>query len=317
MRREQRGLILIGLIAGMGLVGGMGWVAVTTHAQAPPAIISISPLTFEITVNPGESITNVVKISNLGDDPVSIRVEAQDFTAAGEAGEVIVREELSETYSLAKWIKIEPETFDLGGHSQKLVTFVISVPPEGEPGGHYGTILASISGGGAPGGAMVVQKVGALLLVQVTGKIKELIWIKSFEAPRFSEYGPIQFTTRFENQGTIHLKPRGFISITNWFGKQVANLPLEQKNILPNSIRQMNTVWDGKWLFGRYTATLAAIYGSSNEPLSRIVSFWVIPWKIVSAIGVTILALGIFMYRTQKRWKMAIKVLVRGEETRH
>lgn len=305
---QGKTLALLTGIIGIGLMLGSQVVA-----QAP-SVLSISPLTFEITVNPGESISNVVKISNLGDYSVQVKMEAQDFTAAGEIGQVVVREELSETYSLAKWISIEEETFELEPHSQKLINFTISVPPDGEPGGHYGTILASTIGGGAPAGAMIVQKVGALLLTQVAGKVEELLWVKSFEAPRFSEYGPIQLVSRFENQGTVHLKPRGFISITNWLGKEVASLPLGQKNVLPNSIRKISTTWDKHWLFGKYTATLAAIYGFTNEPVSAVISFWVIPWKIVGAIILFSLLLVVFLYKTRKRWKMALRVLIKGEQ---
>jgi len=304
------------LIIGIGVIVGLAFILVNqVVAQAPP-VLGISPLTFEITLNPGESINNVVKVSNLGDYSVVVKMEAQDFTAAGEAGEVVVKEELSETYSLAKWIKVEPETFDLEPHSQKMVSFTISVPLEGEPGGHYGTILASMVGGGMPGGPVVVQKVGALLLLQVTGEIEELLWLKSFEAPSFSEYGPIKLVSRFENQGTVHLRPRGFISITNWLGKEVANLPFAQRNVLPNSIRKIETTWDEHWLFGKYTATLAAIYGSANEPLSGVINFWVIPWKIVSGIVLALLLLLIFLYLTRRRWILALRILIRGEQAK-
>jgi hypothetical protein len=278
-----------------------------------PSVLNISPLNFEITINPGESISDVVKVSNLGDYPIQVKMEAEDFTSAGESGEVVVKEELNTTYSLAKWIIVTPETIVLEPHSQTLVSFAISIPSDGEPGGHYGTILASITGGGALGGASVVQKVGSLLLVQVAGETKELLWVKEFKAPYFSEYGPIQLTTRLENQGTVHIKPRGFISITNLFGKEAANLPFDQKNILPQSIRTINTTWNKNLLFGKYTATLAAIYGLSNEPLSAVISFWVIPWKILGVSILILLVLGIFFYKTRKRWKMALKILVKGE----
>jgi len=308
----MKGKKILRLIIGVGLVS-FGLILINqTNAQAP-AILAISPLTFEITVNPGESISNVVRVSNLSDYPITTKIEAQDFTAAGETGEVVVQEEIAEIYSLAKWIKVEPETFDLESHSQKLINFTISVPSNAEPGGHYGTILASTMAGGAPGGAMVVQKVGALLLVSVTGAVKESLWLKSFEVPYFSEYGPIQFVSRFENKGTVHLKPRGFISITNWLGKEVASLPLEQNNVLPNSIRAISTTWEKHWLFGQYTATLGAIYGFQNEPLSGVATFWVIPWRISLGVFLVFVALLIFFYKSRKRWIAALRVLLKGE----
>jgi len=299
-------ILILGIGAMVLVLKGCVW------AQTSSAL-SISPLTFEININPGQSVKNIVKISNLTDGMLQIRMEAQDFTAAGEAGEVVVKEELSETYSMAKWISIDPETFELEPRSHQMVEFTVSAPVDAEPGGHYGTILASTIGGMAPGGAMVVPKVGALLLTQVAGEVEELLWVKTFEVAPFFEYGPVDFSLRFENQGTVHLKPRGLISIANWRGQEIDSLALPQKNVLPNSIREIKVSWDKHWLFGKYIATLTAIYGTTNEPISATVGFWVIPWKVLSVVLAVILVMTIFFYRTRKRWKTALRVLAKGE----
>jgi hypothetical protein len=159
----------------------------------------------------------------------------------------------------------------------------------------------------------VAQKIGSLLLLQVAGEVREQLFLKSFEAPSFSEYGPITLASRFENSGTVHLKPRGFVLIKNMLGGEVAKLNLVQRNVLPNSVRRMETVLDKKYLFGRYEATLIAIYGSTNEPISAVTTFWVIPWKIFLVILAVLMMFIIFFYKTRRRWRSAMRILIKGE----
>ncbi len=199
-------------------------------------------------------------------------------------------------------------------HETHTLTFTINVPANAEPGGHYGTILASITNAqNGASGVGVASKVGALLLMQVAGNAKEAMSIASFTAPHFSEYGPVTITSRLQNTGSVHLKPFGFILVQNMWGHEVAKIPLDQKNVLPGSIRRIDTPFGGKWLFGKYTATLTAIYGSQNEPLSYVTSFWVIPWKALLAVVVGILVVLTLLFLMRKRIGLALAILVKGE----
>lgn len=275
--------------------------------------LSISPLTFELTANPGDEISNIIKIFNNGESTVLINIVVEDFTASGERGEVALSTDEDNTYSLAKWVDVSPESFVLEPNSFRSVEFTVTVPLDGEPGGHYGSILASTGGvalGG--GGAVIAQKIGSLLLLQVAGEIREELSIKSFEAPSFSEYGPVTIGARFENTGTVHLKPRGFILIKNMFGKEVGRIQLPQLNVLPNSIRKIETEFEARRLFGRYSATLAAIYGSTNEPLTFTTSFWVIPWRLMGGIVIVFIVLVFLLYVIRRRLLLAVSILLKG-----
>ncbi len=276
--------------------------------------VGISPLTFELTANPGDAITNQVKVYNPSNATIGIKMEIEDFTVMGEIGHVKLEPAETETYSIARWIKMEPEEFTLEPKEQKFVTFTINVPENAEPGGHYGSILAGTTAvvGGEFVGAGVAGRVGALVLLSVAGEVEENLIVKEFFAPYYSEYGPINFTIRFENKGTIHLKPKGFVVITNWLGKKVADVGFVQRNVLPNSVRKIETSWDRKWLWaGRYTATLVGSYGLSNTSLvPRVITFWAFPWKA----GVGIMAVIAFFILSRKRWATAFNVLVRGEK---
>jgi len=294
------GIIVLGAISLVGAQGKMG--------------LSASPLTFELTANPGDVLINQVKITNAGDSVVGVKMEVEDFTVAGEVGHVQLEPAETETYSIARWVTFEPAEFVLQPKEYKLVNFIISVSDNAEPGGHYGSIIAgttAVIGGGVTGMA-VAGRVGTLVLLSVAGEVKEEVIVKDFFVPAYSEYGPVQFTIRFENKGTVHVKPTGYITVTNWLGKKVADVEFPQRNVLPNSVRKIETSWNQKWLWaGKYTATLSGSYGIANTLLTpTVITFWAFPWKV----GVGILIVLILLILSRKRWLAAFRVLIRGEK---
>jgi len=275
--------------------------------------VGISPLTFEITANPGEVFTNQVKVYNPSDSTIGVKMEIEDFTVTGEIGHVITEPAETETYSIARWITFDPAEFALQPGEQKFVNFTISVPKNAEPGGHYGAVLAGTTAviGGEFVGTAVATRVGSLVLLSVSGPVKEDLRVKEFLTLHYSEYGPIKFTIRFENKGTIHVKPKSIITITNWLGKKIADVEVPQNNVLPNSVRRVETVFNKKWFWaGKYTATLTGNYGISNNSLiPDVITFWAFPWKI----GLGILIIIIFFILTRRRWIAALRVLIMGE----
>lgn len=279
--------------------------------------ISISPITFELTANPGDYLENKIKVSNPSDNTIGIKMEIEDFEAVGELGQVVVRPEEEATYSLKRWISVDPVEFILEPKGQKLVDFKITIPSDAEPGGKYGTILASTQGiisENKVGGSAIAQKVGALLLLTVSGDTKEGIEVKDFSAPELSEYAPIPFSIRFSNSGTVHVRPRGFVSITDWFGNKVEDVEFPQSNVMPGTTRLIELKWDPKnFIIGKYTATLVGSYGANNLPFDPpVISFWVFPWKIASVVAVILAVIAIITYKSRKRLKLAAKILVKG-----
>lgn len=296
------------LIGGLSLFGGI--------LRVVAAGISISPVTFELTANPGDVLVNKIKVQNPTGSTIAIKMEVEDFSPVGELGEVIVAPEEEITYSLKRWVRTEPTEFTLGPKEQKFVNFIISIPKNAEPGGKYGSVLASTRGVAGPDitGAAIAQKVGALILLTTSGEIREELTVKEFIVPGFSEYGPIPFTIRFENTGTVHVRPRGFVTITDWRGKKVADIEFPQQNVIPGAIRKISALWDKKWLIGRYTATLVGNYGTINLPIKPpVVLFWVFPWKMALGILLGLIAVITYFVKTRRRWRTALRVLIKGE----
>jgi len=293
------------------LIGG---IFISQAVFAAGASLGISPVTFELTGRPGEAIENYLKVFNPSADTIGVRMQIEDIAPTGEEGFVTVEPPDTETYSLARWIRTDPEEFELKPGEERQVKFTLTIPNNAEPGGHYGTVLAAtraIMGSGSTGAA-VVQRIGALVLLIVPGEMEESLIVKDFSAPNFSEYGPIKFSIKFENTGTVHLKPKGLITISNLLGRKSAEIPFPEKNVLPKGIRKIDVSWDKKLLWpGRYTASITGNYGLGNAQISpMIITFWVFPWKICLAAFLVL----ILLFLIRKRFVAAFKILIRGEK---
>ncbi len=277
--------------------------------------IGISPLIFEITGNPGDLIENYIKVYNpSGDSVIQIEMQVEDIAPTGEAGQVIVEPAETESYSITRWVTMEPREFELQPGEEKFVKFAIRVPENAEPGGHYGTVLAASKSVSSPEGTGVgiVTRTGSLVLITVPGIMQEKLAVKDFSAPRYSEHGPILFEIKFENLGTIHVRPTGYVTVTNWLGQKVGDAEIIPRNVLPKGVRKFEAFLSQKWFFaGKYTATLTGSYGISNTSLTPVViNFWVFPWKF----GAVILVVLILLILSRRRWAAAFRILIKGEK---
>jgi len=291
------------------IIGGV-FLCQNTLAQSS---VGISPLIFEITANPGDLIENYIKIYNPNRDLIAqIEMQVEDIAPTGEAGLVIVEPAETESYSITRWVTMEPREVELQPGEEKFVKFVIQVPENAEPGGHYGTVLAAAKSVSGPGGTGVgiVTRTGSLILVTVPGIMQEKLVVKDFSAPRYSEYGPIPFEIRFENLGTIHVRPTGYVTVTNWLGQKVGDAEIVPHNVLPRGVRKFEVSFPQKWFFaGKYTATLTGSYGFSNTLFTPVViTFWAFPWKF----GLVILAIFILIILARRRLFTAFRILIKG-----
>lgn len=294
--------------------------------------LTISPPVMEIDANPGEIIKKQIKIF--------VEVEAEgiyypsvaNFIARGEEGEsgFLEQEKAEEAkgYSLANWIEIDKTPIGLKKNERAEISFIIKVPKDAEPGGHYGVIFLSTQPPALEKEQVaigVTGKLGSLILVRVAGEIKEQGNLLEFNtADKKNSYNrlPIEFITRFENTGNVHLKPQGEIKISNIFGKTIAKVSVNEKggNVLPESIRKFKSIWEKKdtvfekgkgffaelkkekdnFAFGKYKAELILVGFDGG-----IKSFWIFPWRIVLVslivLIVLIIVLGVLIKLYNKR----------------
>ena len=281
--------------------------------QVDQSGVSISPVRLDLNADPGDTLSNQIKLYNPTDGVISISLKMQDIQPVGDDGDLSLTDpDDNSSYSVAKWVTITPTEVTLNPKEQKTVDVTINIPNDAEPGGHFGNVLASTISAkeNSETGSSVSTGRGTHILMRVSGDVTESLVIDEFTAPSFSEYGPIDFEVIFQNTGNVHLRPAGYISITNSAGKEIAQLDLPQKNVLPEAKRSVETQLEDKRLIGRYTALVVGNYGfGSKQVVSESITFVVFPWKIAAAGSLGLLVTIFLLVKMRGRLKNAAKAL--------
>lgn len=290
--------------------------------------LTISPPSIEFGVYPGQQAEIEVKLYNEdASQTVTVTSETTSFTSGETPGEPLFADAESAT-DIGRWITVEGGAITLEPLARQNVQVRVNVPVDAEPGGHYGAILFTFKNPNTTDAGQIAidAKVATLLLVRVEGgEITESATVQSFgttTGDKWFAHLPVQFTMQYKNTGTIHLKPKGAITVKNSFGKQVAEIPfnVEKGATLPGATRrydkevwQVNDVqpvtgnaWSAFWksfanerdnfAIGKFTATASLVAGSGDSVASTTaVSFWVFPWHVVLVYGIVIVIIVILL----------------------
>lgn len=289
--------------------------------------IKISPALYELNAEKGKTYEISVDVMNvtLGDLQYSTSID--DFGSSDESGspKILIDSNLPESSSIKTWLSDIPD-FVLKPRQSKKITVYIKIPDDAEPGGHYGVLRFSGTAPNLEGtGVGLSASAGVLILIRVDGAISETASIASFFAvsdnnsqSSFFESGPINFAIRLKNEGNIHIKPSGSIQIHDMFGSVAGEVLVNnvepRSNVLPDSIRRYDVEFSKEWLFGKYTADLSLGYGTKGQALTKTISFWVIPWKLIMVVLSVVVTIILVLKRLIKVYNRHIIQKSKDEE---
>jgi hypothetical protein len=304
--------------------------------------ITISPPSFSINANPGDRLNDTIRVTNDSPGDVTLQVAVHDFTVTGTEGSVAVLNK-SQPTSTSNWFSFPVTQVKLAAKASQNVAFSINVPKNAEPGGHYASILFNpVRGGASPQtGASVVQRVGSLVLLTISGAIVDQGNIVDFHAKNFvgtyssvlgsdnkthfllaqSEalkdehpafyfnQGPVAFDVVFKNTGNVHFQPTGTVAIYDLFGQKVYQTPLDPRNVFPGGERRITVIWPQKSLWGiYYHAKVSSVYGPQNTVLIAETGFWAFPFYVL----LIILAVIVLLFLMRRRLAIAFNALIKG-----
>lgn len=275
---------------------------------------------FSISLSPGEKKQVQVKVRNGSSDKVALQSSAVDFVVADDGATPVAIEKVDSNnrWSLASWLTLAPAENKLASEEVATINVLIEVPKDALPGGHYAMIyhnpIDSIAVANQSSGSGISQRVGTLLYVMVKGPINEEAYISRFNWPKFLENGPVNFSLNIENQSDIHISTKPIMKVYNLFGKEVADIELESKNIFPKSERSFNGVWNKVWGLGYYKANIEAVYGNNGQVMSATASIIMFPVKIFLLIAIIILIV-VIIFASIKRHKESSKSSSNSDST--
>ncbi|MFA6365154.1 MAG: hypothetical protein WCW78_02010 [Candidatus Paceibacterota bacterium] len=268
-----------------------------SHFASAQVGLSLFPIKFRVTIDPGKSYSDTVTVINPNNYPIGIKPEVENISGGDEGSVDLIDTDIP--HGVSGWIQIDKSQFDLAPQERKQIHFTITVPQNGEPGGHYGAILfrGMPPSGSAQNGVGISGRIGSVVLVEVSGKTEKTGKLSNLTGPSYVDHGPVEFSFSVQNTGNTHFDPQGTVSARGLFIKNT-NIPYEPRIVFPGKERTFKAVWDTKYLFGPITVT-AAINMPNGGAEVKTLSFFAFPWQeALVVLGLIVLLL--FVFRTFK-----------------
>lgn len=288
------------------------WFIASVHAVAAVDSMSLTATPvrlgddYSIRIAPGEKKQVQIKVRNGATSAVSVETLASDFIVAEDGATPILLDAATADprWSLAEWLTLAPSQHQLDSEEVATVNVLIEVPADALPGGRYAMIYhrpVSAATASPISGSGVSQRVGTLLYVIVDGPVNEEAYINSFSWPEFLEHGPVAFDLRVDNQSDVHIYAKPVVKIYNMFGRQIASIELDGRNIFPKSTRDFTGNWEKVWGFGYYKAVVESPYGNQGMMMSASAGLWMIPVKLLLFVCIIILIITILFIALKKQ----------------
>lgn len=275
--------------------------------------LRISPVRTEVTINPGQTQTVNVTVTNITNQSASLQTIINDFTAnpdeSGNPAIILDPNQFATSHSLKRYATAGGD-FVLQPGQQKAVPIKVTIPKDAIAGGYFGAVRFAPTSNTTTGNQNVslAGSVGSLVLVKVPGDIKEQMSIASFDIRRGNRSSTL-FTTnkglsalvRFQNEGNIQEAPFGKILLKDSKNKILASYEVNNTNppgnVLPNSIRKFPINIDKVGSFGKYKLEGNFGYGAAGQLLTASTTFYVVPLSllILGAVLLALIILAIFV----------------------
>ncbi len=280
----------------------------------------VEPGKTEILVNPGESVTKSITITNRIGKNVKFKLTTEDMIGTNDSSSPIkLLGDEQGPYSVKNFIEPEIIEFSLDLGEKIVIPVKVSIPLDAEPRGYYGALIVSnepeifdsSQSKETEGKARLVSRIGSLFFLRINGEGKEEGTLEDFKLigpeKSFYENRPKGFEILFKNTGNVHLVPHGKIIIKNILGSEVGAIPVDAYFSLPDSIRYREVLWQEGAGLGRYTANLSLYPGFGNLNQEESIAFWIIPWKILTATFVGLIFIISFVYYVFTRFELKKK----------
>lgn len=314
-----------------------------TSVQAQGIDLSVSPPIFEIELTPPAKaeVEETIVLTNNGDSQLDLTLQMRQFIAGKDNNgtiEYLPEDEpirgsnpnILERISVLDEASEKIETVTLPPRSEKKLSLSVSIPKDEPPSDYYfSLVFLSVAEDGKNNQTTTSGGVGINVLLSIGPKSPSTAIVEEFSTQKFTNSGPVPFTTRIKNTSKHFLYPKGQIIIHNMFGQTVGNVELIPVNILANTTRAIPSreqvvfeankeanpedldesvleklssinpvsIWNEKFLLGPYTATLRLALTDEGPLIEKRIWFFALPIQLI--IGVIIAVLSVLIVRSR------------------
>ena len=303
----------------VGLLSCFGFaVATATPAMAEGYGLTVAPMSQNIILIPGESLSASFRISNPSSSTQDTyyKIEIEPFFT-NEKGE-ITHDAEGDHSEIVKWIKINiPEEGKLAPNEVKELDFTIDTPKSASAGGQYASIVITAAGkpfdeedkpnNNSNASIKEIKKMAHLLYAEVAGNTVKQGTISDVSLPSFLLSGNIKGSALVKNTGNVHGEAIYTLKIFPLFsGEEVYSNEDDPSKftVLPGRERFSEIAWESTPSFGLFNAEFKVEYEGATETVSKLIIVCPV-WLLFLLIFIIIaIIIGI-----------VIKIKRRGERT--
>lgn len=274
----------------------------TVQAQARIPLV-VAPARQTVAVDPGKTENLQIKFFNESISPVSGNLKAVDFIVTNSDGSPTLLED-----QVNDWVKLPYDRAVIPSGDVLRVNFKVEVPANATAGGRYVAIIFEQTGqlsqeSDNETASLIAPRIVGLVSIRVNGPVTESAFVNVFKTPKFLEFGKIPVYFEIMNKGGYHISPDGQVTLSDWMGREVERVTIEEKNIFPDAKRSYESKLGSTWMFGKYKVALEANYGESGKTLLAENIVWVVPVTVIVIVIFSILIAILLGYLISRKVK--------------
>jgi len=325
--RSKRALLSLGItLAALGLAVDAGaasaeepasddvqvtWAVQPSSADGPDGRDAL-----QYSLGPGETTTDYVGVSNLGAEPVTVRVYAMDALMTAD-GAFSLPPAGTASEDVGAWVGIDGDgVFTIAPGTRADIPFRLTLPPNAEPGDHAGGIVASLAelAPAGEGGQQVAvdRRVGVRVYVDVPGEAAPELVVSDVEVDYRGGLGltggPAVVSYTVSNPGNLRLGGDVRVGMSGPFGWALAAAePQALPELLPGGevrlTQEFTEVPPAMLLTGAVDVEPRQREGREGEVAgihhaSGIA--WAVPWLLVAGLLVVVAVIVLLVRRGRR-----------------
>ncbi|MEV8512361.1 DUF916 domain-containing protein [Dactylosporangium sp. NPDC051484] len=281
---------------------------------------------FELETDPGQTLRDVVAVTNFSAAPVTFRLYASDAVNTASGGFDLLAGDTKPT-DVGAWVVLARQQVTVPAHATVNVPFTLAVPANGTPGDHVGGIVASLQQPGS-GPVVIENRIGSRIYLRVHGKLVPSLAVTRLDADYHDSINPfsggdvtVDYTVR--NTGNVRLAAGQLVDVTAATGSRLSTAagPAVAELLPGQSLRYRLTV-HGVGPLGPLGAnvvvTPAAVKGDKyTESLSaaalgtgqRSADLFAMPWSQLAVLLLLAGAVWLSVIELRRRRRNAARAL--------
>ncbi|SDU72987.1 WxL protein peptidoglycan domain-containing protein [Jiangella alkaliphila] len=304
--------------------GSVSWSVQPSSASGPDGRTSF---TYEL--DPGATVSDVVRVNNFSDTPQVFRVYSQDAINTPE-GSFSLLEGTETPVDVGLWAAVSHDGVEVPPGGFVDLPFTLTVPANATPGDHAGGIVASLTDVVTEENdnqVLVENRVGTRIYLRVGGELAPSVRIQAVSASFSSGWvpftgGDLSVTYELENTGNVRLTGSQLVDVEGPLGVGLASVhPDDLPELLPGQKYTVTTEASGVQRLGRVSARVSIDPASLNVPegspeppdVSGVASVWAVPWPELVLLLVVVAVLLLLRRRSRGRRRRAADAIAAAE----